>query len=132
MCVWQATPDKASRATLFTALEEWMGVSEPQVLLPLTMPLLHSLYEAELFDEAFLQCWYESVPETSLTVPRAVAVDLRARALPFIDWLRYYLVKLKWVYVWWYPLLTGWGIIKRVGIYYIFDFFMIPTSNFKQ
>ncbi len=46
-------------------------------------------YEADLFDEDFIMCWHESQPEADLTITRPLAVEIRKRALPFIEWLKY-------------------------------------------
>lgn len=38
--------------------------------------------------QEFLICWYESPPETSLTISRNDAIELRKIVKPFIDWLK--------------------------------------------
>ena len=80
--------DKLQLPTLFNAFEEVIGTVDGGALLKFTPHILQALYEADLFDEAFLVCWHESEPETSLTVPRPVAVELRKKAQPCIDWLQ--------------------------------------------
>jgi translation initiation factor 5 len=80
--------DKLQLSTLFGAFEEVLGVVDGGALLPRTSHILQALYEADIFDEDFMLCWFESPPESSLTVPRPVAVELRKKAEPFIEWLK--------------------------------------------
>ena len=80
--------DKLQLTTLLGALEEVIGTVDGGALLPRTSLILQALYEADVLGEELLVCWHESQPETSLTVPRPVAVELRKRAEPFIEWLK--------------------------------------------
>ena len=81
-----AAPDLVTRAVLFVAIEEFLTASDK--LFPIVTPFLHTLYEADLYSEEFLVCWFESPPETSLTIPKPAAVELRSRAKVFIEWLK--------------------------------------------
>ena len=68
--------------TLLGAFEAIIGSR----LLQYTTPILHTLYEADVFGEDFLLHWQKSEPETSVTVPREVAIQMRKNAMDLIDW----------------------------------------------
>jgi translation initiation factor 5 len=84
----KAASDKLQLSTLFGAFEELLGTVDADKCLPRVPLVLKALYDEDLFDEEFLICWYDSPPEASLTVSRPVAVELRKRAQPFIEWLK--------------------------------------------
>jgi translation initiation factor 5 len=72
---------------LLNHIEEQVGVIHPS-LLKKTCGILQSLYESDVLDENTIIDWAESPPESSWFVDRDVAIDVRKKATPFINWLK--------------------------------------------
>ena len=76
--------DMTHKMSLFQALEDVIVASRLSQLIP----IFHSLYDSDFLEEEAFLCWYESPPESSVTVSRPNAIALRKQAEPFIQWLR--------------------------------------------
>jgi translation initiation factor 5 len=72
---------------LLTCIEDLIGVVERK-LLPAAPLILQALYEEEVLEEPTLLAWYDAPPEASWLVNKDVAAEVRAKAKPFIEWLR--------------------------------------------
>ena len=83
-----AAPEPANRAVLFVAIEEFLTSVDGGKLLAYATPFLHALYENDLYSEDFFLCWYDSAPETSVTIGKVLGAELRAKASKFIEWLK--------------------------------------------
>lgn len=80
------TLSKTEKLSMFYALEQVLGSSQECIT---RTPLIFSaLYEGDVFDEDFFVCWYDSLPETSISISRPVSVMLRKSAQNFIEWLK--------------------------------------------
>jgi translation initiation factor 5 len=75
--------DMTHKMSLFQALEDVIATTRLSQLIP----IFHSLYDADFLEEEVFLCWYESPPESSITVSRPNAIALRKKAEPFIQWL---------------------------------------------
>lgn len=76
----------SEKLSLFYALEQILGSSQDCIS---RVPLVfNALYDGDIFDEDFFVCWYDSQPETSVSVSRPVAVMMRNSAERFIEWLK--------------------------------------------
>lgn len=73
--------------TLLTCIEDLVGVVE-RSLLPYMPLLLKQLYEDDVLEEPTLIEWFDAPPESSWLVNREVAAEVRAKASPFIQWLK--------------------------------------------
>jgi len=79
--------DRATAMILISCVEEQVGVVSPR-LLARTPVILQALYEADVLEEQIILDWYESPPESSWLVNKDVAVAVRNKALPLVNWLR--------------------------------------------
>jgi len=79
--------DKSEAGILMACIEELVGVIEPKLLPRLPM-ILQSLYDGDVLEEDWILGWHSSPPEMSWLVNKAVAVKARAKATPFIAWLK--------------------------------------------
>jgi len=79
--------DKLSRRLMMCCLEDLVGNVQPK-LAGQTSVIFQILYEAELLDEESIISWFDSPPESSWLVNKEVAVSIRKKAKPFVDWLR--------------------------------------------
>jgi translation initiation factor 5 len=79
--------DRASALQLIGCVEDFIGEVHPE-LLPRTPLVIKALYDAEVLDEGAIVAWHESPPETSWLVKKDVAAAVRAKATPFVDWLK--------------------------------------------
>ncbi len=77
--------EKCQRA-LLGGMERLLGVKHAAALLAKTPLVLKALYDAELVEEETLLAWAEKPGKK--WVDRRVAKDVRAKAEPFIAWLR--------------------------------------------
>jgi translation initiation factor 5 len=77
--------DKCQRA-LLGGIERLVGVQHPAVLLPKLPLILKALYDAELVEEEAFLTWADK--PSKKYVDRKVSKELRAKAAPFISWLR--------------------------------------------
>lgn len=80
--------DKVQRAILFGAFEQLIGQVSPSTLMPRVPLILQALYETDLYDEDFIVCWFDSPPESSLTIKRDAAIEMRKLSEKFVDWLK--------------------------------------------
>lgn len=80
-------PDKTTAMILLNCIEEQVGVSTPK-LLPRTPLILQALYDADVIDEDTAIAWYEAPPESSWLVKKDVAMSVREKAVPFMNWLK--------------------------------------------
>jgi hypothetical protein len=78
-------PPMVTQTTLLACVEEMVGVSQPH-LLNYTPLIIQSLYESDVLEEEAILAWHESPPEASYMVNKDVAVNVRAKATPFITW----------------------------------------------
>jgi translation initiation factor 5 len=72
---------------LLTCIEDLIGVVERK-LLPYAPHILKTLYENDVLEENTLIAWFDAPPEASWLVNKDVAAEVRAKAKPFIEWLR--------------------------------------------
>lgn len=71
---------------LIGCIEEQVGIIEPR-LLPKVPLIFQALYEEDVLTEEVLLQWHASPPESSWLSNKDVATKVRARAVPFINWL---------------------------------------------
>jgi len=83
----QYTSDRASGLLLLACIEELIGVTEPK-LLPKAAHILKALYDNNVLDEETIVAWYDSPAESSFMVNKRVAAETRAKAKPFVAWLK--------------------------------------------
>jgi len=79
--------DKTSSGVLISCLEEMVGVTHPK-LIPRTPHILQALYEADVLSEDAILSWADAPPEAAWTVKKEIAINVRSKATPFIEWLR--------------------------------------------
>lgn len=83
----QFAAERAAAMILLSCIEEQVGVVKP-ALLSRTPVIIQVLYEEDVLDEDTILAWYEAPPEASWLVNKDVAVAVRGKALPFVQWLR--------------------------------------------
>jgi len=79
--------DKASTKIFVGCLEDLVGNVQPR-LIPYIPHILQTLYEGEVLSEEVILTWSDSPPEASWLVNKELALSIRERAKPFIDWLK--------------------------------------------
>jgi len=79
--------DKTSSGVLISCLEEMVGVTHPK-LIPRTPHILQALYEADVLSEDAILSWADAPPEAAWIVKKEIAINVRSKATPFIEWLR--------------------------------------------
>eukprot|EP00455_Lapot_gusevi_P003559 TRINITY_DN11457_c0_g1_i1.p2 TRINITY_DN11457_c0_g1~~TRINITY_DN11457_c0_g1_i1.p2 ORF type:complete len:176 (+),score=41.15 TRINITY_DN11457_c0_g1_i1:689-1216(+) len=82
-----AQQPQSSRA-LISAFESLCGKGAFEPLMARFAVVLHVLYDQGVLHEDVLLEWYDSSPQSS-SVPPDIAVELRQRVQPLIQWLRY-------------------------------------------
>lgn len=80
--------DKLMLSTFMGAIESVFGMENEGKCLSRFSLILKELYDMDIFSEEFLLCWYESPAESSITVPKKIAIQLRQSASSFIEWLK--------------------------------------------
>lgn len=79
--------DRPSALQLIGCVEDFLGEVHPELLARAPL-VLKALYDKDVLDEATIVAWHESPPETSWLVKKEVAAAVRAKATPFVDWLK--------------------------------------------
>jgi translation initiation factor 5 len=77
----------AEAKNFLLVLEEYLGKTEPS-LLPKIVHILMALYESDVVSEAAVSDWYEAPHEAGSLVDKESARQVRAKATPFIEWLK--------------------------------------------
>jgi len=78
--------DKTS-GVLISCLEEMVGVTHPKLLNRIPH-ILQALYEVDVLSEDSILTWANAPPESAWIVKKEVAVSVRKKATPFIEWLQ--------------------------------------------
>jgi len=79
--------DHTGAIQLVNCIESLVGEVEPK-LIQFTPHILQCLYEEEVLDEETILSWADSPPESSWLVKKDIAQQVRAKAKPFIQWLK--------------------------------------------
>jgi hypothetical protein len=79
--------DSASAKILIGCVEELCGVIAPR-LLPRIGLILQALHDSQVLEEDHIIAWFEAPPESSWLVNKDVATKVRAKAEPYVEWLK--------------------------------------------
>jgi len=82
-----AASDKNFGSVLISCLEEMVGVTHPKLLSRIPH-ILQALYEADVLSEDSILSWANAPPEAAWIVKKEVAISVRKKAEPFIQWLK--------------------------------------------